>query len=778
MNGLTNKKRLTAFLTVLTAALFSSAALLWPVAVVGQQTAHIARSQTHLRNQTGYRLAWPEVNFDRRNETTYLDSMLAVGHRHLTTAKTLPRTPLNDTLRLEALRFLAVVFKQTRDTGRDSSYQYAHQLVALATTYQNDLYAVRGLMLEEYYFRVVKTDYPRALRLNQQAFERCQRLSRQTSPLWQVQMNMGDIYQLLKDYPNALRCYQEALLLLPHNKILSKRNQRLIIAQATGQLGEIYDAQGQNKQALEKFLEARTLVSEVNALVNIAYSNERIGDFMVARQKPDAAIGYYTDALTVWSQMNDNPGQAAVWARLSEAYLQIGQTDIAVDYGEKAFFVAQQERYMRIRQMAAQALYRAYRAAGQPDRALAMFENYVSLKDSLADRKRLEEVVAIQKRYDIEKVMTEAEKRRLIQQQQMTDMRREVDVARLRADADREQLAAETREFQLRQRIEAERLRADTARKQSSQRNYIASLNQDIQEQLTTRGLLVGGLLTLLLLLGLMYRTNRLVMRQRAEIETLNIGLEDKVRARTTEIEQANEQLRAKNREIEDALLRGQTQERKRVAADLHDNLGGLISAIKMSLTALNPSQLTDREQQIYDNLLNMTKEAYAEVRYLSHNMQPDELEKQGLGQALERLVQKLNNAQPVLFSINTDKLVPLGKMVEFHLYSICLELCNNILKHAGATEAYIEFRCLKHHARQQAETCHELAMIVRDNGRGMETALTNETIGQLPGAAGVGLRNIQARTEAMSGQLEVYSEVGEGTTFFFTLPVSPTFAG
>lgn len=775
MNGpVTNKARLTALLTFLTAAL-SSVALLWPASVVGQQATYYTHSQSHLRNPSTFRLAWPEVNFDRRNEIAYIDSMLAIGHRHLAIAKTLPRTPASDTTRLEALRFLAVVFKQTRGAGRDSSYYYAHQLVGVANQYRNNLYAVRGLMLEEYYFRVAKNDYPRALQLNQQASERCRQLSRETSPLWQVRMNMGDIYQLLKDYPNALQSYQDALLLLPHNKILSKRNLRLIVAQATGQLGEIYDAQGQEKQALDKFLEARRLVGEVNALVNIAYSNERIGDFMVARQKPDAAISYYTDALNVWSQMNDRPGQAAVWARLSEAYLQIGKTDVAVEYGEKALTVAQQERYMKIRQMAAQALYRAYRATGKYDRALAMYENYVSLKDSLADRKRLEEVVAIQKKYDIEKVMTEAEKRRLIQQQQMTDMRRQADVAQLRADADREQLAAETREFQLRQRIEAERLRADTARKQSSQRNHIASLNQSIQQQLTTRALLVGGLLALLLLLGLMYRSNRLVVRQRAEIETLNIGLEDKVRARTTEIEEANNQLRAKNREIEEALLRGQTQERKRMAADLHDNLGGLISAIKMSLTALNPSRLTEREQQIYDSLLNMTKEAYAEVRYLSHNMQPDELEKQGLAQALQRLVQKLNNVQPVVFSIDAEKLVPLGKTAEFHLYSICLELCNNILKHAGATEAHIEFRCLKYHDQQPRDICHQLAMVVRDNGRGMETVLTSDT-SDATGQSGMGLRNIQARTEAMSGQLEVFSEVGEGTTFFFTLPVSPTF--
>ena len=171
MNGpLTNKKQLTALLTLLL-AVWSGAALLWPVSVVGQQAARIAHSQNHLRNQSRFRLTWPEVNFDRRNETAYIDSMLAVGHQHLAATKPLPQTPANDTLRLEALRFLAVVFKQIRAAGRDSSYYYAHQLVGLATTCQNDLYAVRGLMLEEYYFRVVKTDYPRALQLNQQAAE-------------------------------------------------------------------------------------------------------------------------------------------------------------------------------------------------------------------------------------------------------------------------------------------------------------------------------------------------------------------------------------------------------------------------------------------------------------------------------------------------------------------------------------------------------------------------------------------------------------------------------
>ena len=108
--------------------------------------------------------------------------------------------------------------------------------------------------------------------------------------------------------------------------------------------------------------------------------------------------------------------------------------------------------------------------------------------------------------------------------------------------------------------------------------------------------------------------------------------------------------MRAKNREIEEALLRGQTLERKRMAADLHDNLGGLLAAIRTSLSALNPTDMADQEQKIYHNLLTMSKEAFAEVRYLSHNFQPDELEKQGLAEAFTRLVDKLNITQKIKF--------------------------------------------------------------------------------------------------------------------------------
>ena len=715
----------------------------------------------------GQRLRLPEVDFDRRLDSLYMDSLRTVGHRQLQFTKSLPQNRQNDTLRLESLRFLAIVFKQLRGPIRDSSYYYARQLVSLAQQKRNTLYAVRGLMLEEFYLRSVKNDYPKALAVNQQAAELCSTLRRETSPLWQVRMNMGDIYMLLKDYHQALKSYEESLALLPYNKILSKRNQRLLIAQAIGQIGEVYVSLKHYYEALKRFEEVRQIARETNSQLNLIYANERLGDFLLNSQQAARAIPYYEEALQSWTRFNDLVGQASVWARLAECHSIVGQPLKAIDYGEKALHVASQQKNPRLQQMASIALYKSYRAAGQPEKALAMYESFVAVRDSINDQKRIDEILALQRKYDVEKVLTEAEKRRLIHQQQLSEMRRQAEFIKIRTEAERKQLAAKTREAQLRQKIETERLRVDGVRKQLAQQSRIEMLSSDIERQTLTRTFLIGGLFMLLVFVGILYRNNRLIGRQRQEIQMLNVGLEDKVRERTTELETANNQLRAKNREIEDALLRGQTLERKRVAADLHDNLGGTLSAIKMSLSALNPAKLSEREQQVYQNLIQMTRDAYAEVRYLSHNLQPDELEREGLAQALNRLVEKLNQNQHISFSLVLQELPRLSKAAEFHLYSISLELFNNILKHSGATEACIEFR----------STANELSMIVRDNGRGIESLMEGESLANVKDSAGMGLRNIQARTEAMQGRLEIYSENGEGTTFFFLLPLSANFA-
>ncbi len=460
----------------------------------------------------------PELNFDRRRNVAYMDSLLTLGRSYQQNTAQLVRNRHTDTLRLEGLRFMALVFKQMNGQQRDSSFIYAQRLEKQALAYNNTLYTVRAMMLQEHYLRTVKGDYPQALHLNQRAAELCVNLPRESSPRWQVQMNMGDIYIMLKEYENALTSYRNSSAFLEYNTLLTPKNRRLLISQAITQMGEVYEIQGRYELARQQYETSRQIALDAHSQINVAYADDRLGDFLINRGQPQQAIKFFEEGFAVWTQLNDQVGQASVWARLSECYALTNRPEQAIEFGEKALAIARQAGYLRIRQMATQALYKAYRLAHQPAQALAMYEEHIMVRDSLTSFKRVEELSALQKRYDIKQVRTEADKERLIQQQQLINVRRQAEVARVRAEAEREQLAGEARMSQLQQRIETERLRADSQKSQLEHRARIDALSYDIEQQNLIRTFLVGGLAMLLVFATVYFRKSQLIDREKREI--------------------------------------------------------------------------------------------------------------------------------------------------------------------------------------------------------------------------------------------------------------------
>ncbi|MFN4145032.1 MAG: ATP-binding protein [Runella sp.] len=223
-------------------------------------------------------------------------------------------------------------------------------------------------------------------------------------------------------------------------------------------------------------------------------------------------------------------------------------------------------------------------------------------------------------------------------------------------------------------------------------------------------------------------------------------------------LRQKNQELAHKKKEIEEAFLKGQTTERKRVATELHDNLGGLLSAAKLSLQILDPSQLNQHEREIYENIIEMMIDACRQVRTLSHNMLPEELEKQGLVVALERLVYKLNRVGTTQFSFQTNIETPtrLGPESEFNIYSIGLELCNNVLKHARASKAFITLQ----------NSGQRLILTVADDGRGLPPDSDGE---------GMGFDNIRQRTHALRGTFSIATHTNSGTVITVNVPLDIT---
>jgi signal transduction histidine kinase len=267
------------------------------------------------------------------------------------------------------------------------------------------------------------------------------------------------------------------------------------------------------------------------------------------------------------------------------------------------------------------------------------------------------------------------------------------------------------------------------------ERATITNLAIENKQKENQRNWLIFSLLIVIfgsLIIYWLYRLNR---KQKIRIEEINQNLEQKVEARTTELQNAYN-------EIKDAMMRGQTLERKRVAADLHDNLGSLLSAIGVSTETMDETKMSESEKKIFGNIKSQITDAYQEVRLLSHNLQPAELEKEGLHNALEVLAQKINSLNKIHLQLDLETLTPKSQNIEFNLYSICLEAINNILKHSKATKAKISFQ-------YSPSGVGGLVMRIFDNGIGFENKSKN----------GSGIKNIQSRVEQLGGELKINSD-------------------
>ncbi|GAB4013645.1 hypothetical protein GCM10028808_33390 [Spirosoma migulaei] len=264
--------------------------------------------------------------------------------------------------------------------------------------------------------------------------------------------------------------------------------------------------------------------------------------------------------------------------------------------------------------------------------------------------------------------------------------------------------------------------------KQAQQEVRIQSLENDKLEQ--TRNLLITLLLLVAGVLSFVFWNNRRL----------------KIR---------NEELSQKNAEIEAALYRGQTLERKRVASELHDSVASKVSALKWRFEAFDTSQFDTEQHREHARLLDHMGEVYEDIRSISHNLMPEILEKLGLQAALVKLTDTLNVQNRTRFQVEVDQS---GEDVRgktaYDLYTITLELVNNILKHAKARQADISL------TRRNGF----LTLTVQDDGQGMQPEKNQD---------GFGLQNIKSRLERLGGTYLVSNPAQGGTCIHVQIPVA-----
>jgi signal transduction histidine kinase len=206
------------------------------------------------------------------------------------------------------------------------------------------------------------------------------------------------------------------------------------------------------------------------------------------------------------------------------------------------------------------------------------------------------------------------------------------------------------------------------------------------------------------------------------------------------------------------ALLRGQEEERSRMAKDLHDGLGGMLSGIKLTLGAMKGNMvLTAENARLFSGALQKLDQTISEMRRVAHSMMPEALLRLGLGQALSDYCDGLSENSAGL-TINYQQFgmeERLSNDTEIVVYRIVQELLTNVLKHSEASEVLVQLM-------QQEKL---LTLTLEDNGIGFDVVKALDKQGS-------GLHNIHSRVRYLHGTIDVKSEPGKGSSFHIEIPL------
>ena len=208
-----------------------------------------------------------------------------------------------------------------------------------------------------------------------------------------------------------------------------------------------------------------------------------------------------------------------------------------------------------------------------------------------------------------------------------------------------------------------------------------------------------------------------------------------------------------KQNEIFNAVFETQANERKRISEDLHDELGPLLSGIKIRVGTLRDiSEPVSKEAMIKETEQSLDK-AVQEVRVITKNLMPRHLEEHGLIAELEEMKHLVERSKSVKVQLRVIGFeTRLNPLMEINLYRIINELVNNSLKHSGAGKININLSRDK----------KGLRVFFSDDGKGFSTDAKYE---------GIGLKNIESRINLFKGHYKIESAENTGTLFKINFP-------
>jgi two-component system, NarL family, sensor kinase len=556
---------------------------------------------------------------------------------------------------------------------------------------------------------------------------------------------MGRVMTVKAQYDLAQKYFAEVIELAT-----AQKNDSMISAGYNG-IGSCLWSLGKFAQSLENHFKALAIREKTNDIKGIISSKANIGMVYQSQEKPKLAEQFVNEALELLKTHNDPSLKISTLHTLANIMGMQGKIDEALQIDAEGIVLAERTNNEFSKAMFYDNMANCYLYGTPPDfpKAIEFFQRTLQIDSAFSNKKQMSDsysnlgnVFLMQEKYTeaipyFQRSVVLARESGFAQGEQRS-YQMMASAYKLSGQPDKAfetlQKSNKVKDSLFNSASEAKMLEMqtlyDTVKKE-----------QKIEQQhnkLRLQNFLFIGIGGLVVLAGLLIHS---------QIKRHNLKKETQMQAEIMK----QQELATK------AVLEAEENERQRIAKDLHDGVGQMMSAAKMNLSAFESeiSFVNDEQKRSFEKVIGLVDESCKEVRTVSHIMMPNALLKNGLAAAIQDFTDKLDK-KSLAVHIYTEGLEErLDSNVETVLYRVLQECVNNVIKHAKATT--LDISVLKDKDGINAT--------IEDNGTGFD--ITDKAKFE-----GIGLKNIITRVEYLKGTVDFDSAPGRGTVVALHVPV------
>lgn len=524
----------------------------------------------------------------------------------------------------------------------------------------------------------------------------------------------GMINFLSENSLEAINFYQKSLA------IFEKLNHRKGIAAISIEMGRLHKSNWNFDEAIEHYTNGLIIAKQINDDEVEAISLTNIGNVYLAKFNLDKALEYYNKSLKINLKLNDFEQAAITKTNIAYYHLRKKEFDTAIKIFKENLAVFKEIPNKNATASTLSALGLCYNFQGDYENAIKANKKAIESWEELDNKRKIQEAnlelyKAYKKLSNYNVALKHYEKANEMDGQlERIKVRKKLDWIEFEKQKKTDSLLNVQKQLELKSEIQ---------RSNSHKRTILIGLS--------------GVIIAVLLVAYIIYKNIKRKQLQAEQEKEIELQKKEKL---LKDIELATI----------DAMIEGQEKERQTIANDLHDDLGAVMTTLKLNINALkekNSPELLETTNKLIDS-------AYNKIRGVAHIKNSGVIGKKGLLVAIQNMAEKITKTNQLDIHVIDHGLEDrLENSLELTLFRIIQELITNIIKHAQASEVNIH---LTNHK-------NSLNIMVEDNGIGFNVKQVK---------TGIGIKNIEKRINHLNGTLTIDSETNKGTTIIIDVPL------